>query len=100
LYVLSRKLISSNTLTFLFNLTSHAKKIKKKCGVSHLTATAKNLSPIPGSKYVHQCDETKRKREIELSNNTSLSPGEEMIVRHVKAIKHNNKMVDVTPAAK
>jgi hypothetical protein len=36
----------------------------------------------------------------ELSNNTSLSPGEEMIVRHVKAIKHNNKMVDVTPAAK
>jgi hypothetical protein len=65
-----------------------------------ITAAAKNLSSIPGSKYVHQRDETKRKREIELSNNTSLTPGEEMIVWHVKAIKHNNKMVDVTPAAK
>jgi hypothetical protein len=40
------------------------------------------------------------KQEIERSNNTPLTPGEEMIVRHVKAIKHNNKMVDVTPAAK
>jgi hypothetical protein len=65
-----------------------------------ITAAAKNLSPISGSKYVHQCNETKRKQEIELSNNTTLTPGEEMIVRHVKAIKHNNKMVDVTPAAK
>jgi hypothetical protein len=65
-----------------------------------MTATAKYLSPIPGSKYVHQHDETKRKREIESSNNTSLTPGEEMIVPHVKAIKHINKMVDVTPAAK
>ncbi len=65
-----------------------------------ITAVAKNLSPISGSKYVHRCNETKRKREIELSNNTTLTPGEEMIVRHVKAIKHNNKMVDVTPAAK
>jgi hypothetical protein len=65
-----------------------------------ITAAAKNSSPISGSKYVHQCDETKRKWEIELSNNTTLTPGEEMIVRHVKAIKHNNKMVDVTPAAK
>jgi hypothetical protein len=51
-----------------------------------ITAAAKNLSPIPGSKYVHQCNETKRKQEIELSNNTSLTPGEEMIVRHGKAI--------------
>ena len=33
-----------------------------------ITATAKNLSPISGSKYVHQCNETKRKREIALSN--------------------------------
>jgi hypothetical protein len=65
-----------------------------------ITAAAKNFSPISGSKYVHQCNETKRKQEIELSNNTTLTPGEEMIVRHVKAIKHNNKMVDVTPAAK
>jgi hypothetical protein len=40
------------------------------------------------------------KRIAQLSNNTSLSPGEEMIVQHVKAIKHNNKMVDVTPATK
>jgi hypothetical protein len=29
-----------------------------------ITASAKNLSPIPGSKYVHQCNETNRKREI------------------------------------
>jgi hypothetical protein len=65
-----------------------------------ITATEKNLSPIPGSNYVHQCNETKRKQEIELSNNTTITPGEEMIVRHVKAIKHNNKMVDVTPAEK
>jgi hypothetical protein len=65
-----------------------------------IIAIAKNLSPISGSKYVHQCNETKRKGEIELSNNTTLTLGEEMIVRHVKAIKHNNKMVDVTPAAK
>ncbi len=65
-----------------------------------ITAAAKNLSPISGSKYVHQRNETKRKQEIEVSNNTTLNPEEEMIVRHVKAIKHNNKMVDVTPAAK
>jgi hypothetical protein len=65
-----------------------------------ITAAAKYLSPIPGSKYVHQRNETKRKREIALSNNSTLTPGEEMIVRHVKAIKNNNKIVDVTPAAK
>jgi hypothetical protein len=65
-----------------------------------ITAAAKNLSIIPGSKYVHQRNETKRKWEIALSSNTTLTPGEEMIVRHVKAIKHNNKMVDVTPAVK
>jgi hypothetical protein len=65
-----------------------------------ITAAANNLSPISGSKYVHQCNETKRKWEIELSNNTTLTPGEEMIVQHVKEIKHNNKMVDVTPVAK
>jgi hypothetical protein len=65
-----------------------------------ITAAAKNLSPISGSKYVHQRNETKRKWEIELSNNTTLTPGEEMIVWHVKAVKHNNKMVDVTPAVK
>jgi hypothetical protein len=41
-----------------------------------ITATAKNLSPISGSKYVHQRNVTKRKREIELSNNTTLTPGE------------------------
>jgi hypothetical protein len=29
-----------------------------------ITAATKNLSPIPGSKYVHQCNETKRKREM------------------------------------
>jgi hypothetical protein len=68
--------------------------------ITTITSTAKNLSPIPGSKYVHQRNETKRKWEIALSSNTTLTPGEEMIVRHVKAIKHNNKMVDVTPAAK
>jgi hypothetical protein len=65
-----------------------------------ITSAAKNLSPISGSKYVHQRNETKRKQENEVSNNTTLTPGEEMIVRYVKAIKHNNKMVDVTPAAK
>jgi hypothetical protein len=65
-----------------------------------ITAAAKNLSPIPGSKYVHQCNETKMKWEIALSDNSTLTPGEEMIVRHVKAIKNNNKIVDVTPAAK
>jgi hypothetical protein len=65
-----------------------------------ITAAAKNSSPISGSKYVHQRNETKRKQEIESSNNTTLTPGEEMIVWHVKAIKHNNNMVDVTPAAK
>jgi hypothetical protein len=60
-----------------------------------ITAAAKNLSPIPGSKYVHQRNETKRKWEISLSNNSTPTPGEEMIVRHVKAIKNNNKIVDV-----
>jgi hypothetical protein len=45
-----------------------------------ITAAAKNLSPISGSKYVHQHNETKRKWEIEVSNNTTLTPGEEMIV--------------------
>jgi hypothetical protein len=64
------------------------------------TVAAKNISPISGSKYVHQRNETKRKWEIELSNNTTLTPGEEMIVCHVKAIKHNNNMADVSPAAK
>ena len=65
-----------------------------------ITVAAKNLSPIPGSKYIHQRNETKRKREIALSNNSTLTPGEEMIVRHVKAINNNNKIVDATPAAK
>jgi hypothetical protein len=65
-----------------------------------ITATAKNLSPISGSKYIHQCNKTKRKREIALSNNTMLTPGELMIVQHVTAIKHNHKTVDITPAAK
>jgi hypothetical protein len=65
-----------------------------------ITAAAKNLSPIPGLKYVHQCNETRRKWEIALSNNSALTPGEEMIDQHVKAIKNNNKIVDVTPAAK
>ena len=31
-----------------------------------ITAAAKNLSPISGSKYVHQRNETKRKQEIAL----------------------------------
>jgi hypothetical protein len=65
-----------------------------------ITAAAKNLSLIYGSKYVHQRNETKRKWEIALSNNTTLTPGELMIVRHVTAIKHNHKTVDITPAAK
>jgi hypothetical protein len=55
-----------------------------------ITSAAKDLSPISGSKYGHQRNETKRKWEIELSNNETLTPGEEMIVQHVKAIKHNN----------
>ena len=68
--------------------------------ISTITAAAKNFSPISASKYVHQRNEAKRKWDVELSNNTTLNPGEEMIVRHVKAIFHNNKMVDATPAAK
>jgi hypothetical protein len=65
-----------------------------------ITAAAKNLSPISGSKYVHQRNKTKRKWEIALSNNMMLTPGELMIVGHVTAIKHNHKTVDITPAAK
>jgi hypothetical protein len=60
-----------------------------------ITAAAKNLSPISGSKYVHQRNETKRKQEIELSNNTTLTPGEEMIQKAISIL--NASLMNIKP---
>ena len=65
-----------------------------------ITTVARILSPIAGVKYVHQRNEKKRKREIVMIENTTLSLNKGMIVQHVNDGIHNNKKDIATPNAK
>ena len=62
-----------------------------------MTTAARILSPIVGVKYVHQRNESKRKRDVAFSKNTTHSLNKEMIVRHVIDGIHNNKKNIGTP---
>ncbi len=71
-----------------------------KDSVDTITTVARILSPIAGVKYVHQRNEKKRKGEIVMIENTTLSLNKGMIVRHVNDGIHNNKKDIATPNAK
>jgi hypothetical protein len=62
-----------------------------KDSVDTITTAARILSPIAGVKYVYQRNEKKRKREIVMIENTTLSLNKGMIIRHVNDGIHNNK---------
>ncbi len=69
--------------------------------IVNTTTVAKMLSPVSGIKYVHDRKECKRKWEILSTNSSTLSPGEELIVQHMKDSQHNSSQKDNrTPAPK
>jgi hypothetical protein len=71
-----------------------------KDSVDTITTVARILSPIAGVKYVHQRNGNKRKWEIAMNENTTLSLTKGMIVWHVNDGIHNNKKDIATPTAK
>jgi hypothetical protein len=69
--------------------------------IVNITTAANVLSPITGIKYVHQRKECKRKQEILTTTTSStLSPGEELIIQHMKDIQHINQNDYGTPVPK
>jgi len=71
-----------------------------KDSIKTITTAATVLSPIARVKYVHERNESKRKREVAMSKKSSYSLEKQMIVWHVTEGKNNNKHDIGTPPAK
>jgi hypothetical protein len=65
-----------------------------------VTTAAKIMPPVSGIKYVHDCKECKRKWEMLSTKCSILSPGEDLIVHHMKDSQHNSQKEKGTPAPK